>query len=162
MSWQNSKFVAQNPTISFRNVTISASGNYTCALRNQASQNFSLSTMLKVEKIIAPYIVKTGLPAPTGLELDCNIDGSPPPKYQWFKDGTAYGTGRLLKFSEEDNSGTYQCLATNRAGSATNSFEVKTAGRSYGIFLLLGALALGVLGIFVWKISAKLGWKKNR
>ncbi|KAL7634560.1 UNVERIFIED_CONTAM: hypothetical protein RMT77_014937 [Armadillidium vulgare] len=55
--------------------------------------------------------------------IECEAQGSPPPKYTWYKDGQPYNVDGTLviKSPKESDSGQYQCFATNELGVATSN-----------------------------------------
>ena len=66
---------------------------------------------------------------------ECNgTDGNPPANVTWYKDGRAITTGKkharlVLKNLQEEDSGTYKCVATSGANAKNvKSIEVDVKG----------------------------------
>lgn len=84
------------------------------------------------------------LPHGKPLFLKCKVDGYPPPKVAWYKDGAPIGPGSpILTFvrdgevsleipqADEKDSGVYSCLATNPVGQDSTSCNVSVSGVYY-------------------------------
>jgi hypothetical protein len=67
------------------------------------------------------------------VTLSADATGSPPPNYQWRKDGQPISgaTGRVLTLSAATpaDAGTYEVLATNDSGTATSAKALVTIGK---------------------------------
>lgn len=74
-------------------------------------------------------------PSSQTARFECATDGSPPPEVQWFKDAAPiFMTGRLSVKTDDQtlvisqtvssDSGIYQCLVENEAGSATAAAQL--------------------------------------
>ena len=100
--------------------------------QTERSHNFSVTTyinfLITVEErpveipIIdtPPNSIDAVLIAP--INLTCTAEGSPPPRYQWSKDGVQLlGETRPFLYIEEakpEDRGNYTCVATNRGGQS--------------------------------------------
>lgn len=110
------------------------SDSYACSL--DAITNVTNVSQLHVLKVIEkPFIIQLpqslANPSSQTARFECSSDGFPPPIVQWFKDATPVSlmTGRLsakgddqtlvISQSVSSDSGIYQCLVENEAGSAT-------------------------------------------
>lgn len=81
------------------------------------------------------------LPDGEPLVLKCKVEGYPPPKVTWYKDGvqlknephceiTSRNGDNQLKVpdAQEDDGGVYSCLITNPTGQDSTSCNVAVAG----------------------------------
>ena len=109
--------------------TLADSGTYTCVLTNLGGSTTSIPISLTVKKITAP--VFTLQPADLSVteggyaSLACTATSLVPFTYQWYKAGSPVPGATLATLSWAsvtlDANGTYTCVATNAAGSATSS-----------------------------------------
>ncbi|KAI1293738.1 Titin [Halotydeus destructor] len=127
--------------------TRSDAGTYTCVARNrfgEASVNMLLSVTPKDPRMAPKFIERfqsVNVSESHGFQLVVRVAGVPTPKLSWQKDGqqifadsahfkmSTIGDQSVLSIdsSVADDSGWYQCTATNDAGSCT------TRGRIYVI-----------------------------
>ncbi|TRZ02412.1 hypothetical protein DNTS_034467 [Danionella cerebrum] len=116
------------------------SGRYTCVAVNEAGED---SIQYDVRVLLPPTIRGANGDLPDDVTvlvnksavLECHVDGSPPPKISWTKDGrplTPDSTHKLLSNGRTlqifnthlTDTGRYVCVAQNLAGSAEKSFNL--------------------------------------
>ncbi len=78
--------------------------------------------------------------------LECPVDGIPPPKVKWMKNGSPLHplpahfslleNGRHLEIASAQVSDTsrYTCIATNEAGELQRTFDLEVLGESNSVF----------------------------
>lgn len=128
---------ATNATLTLNSVTISQSGgSYSCVISNLAGTATSSAAVLMVNPaIIAPAI--TTQPANQSVTAGANAaftvvaSGTAPLSYQWRLNGVnlAGATSATLTLNGVtigQSGGSYSCVVTNAAGSATSSAAVLT------------------------------------
>uniref|UniRef100_A0A3Q1FSL5 Junctional adhesion molecule A n=1 Tax=Acanthochromis polyacanthus TaxID=80966 RepID=A0A3Q1FSL5_9TELE len=162
----------------FSKVTRKDNGEYSCEVSNGSNQLGEGKVMLIVQVPPSPPVCRIPTAVTTGKTavLSCyDADGSPPPTYQWFKDGTLLPTdptslaafknytykmntvtGKLeFPRATKMDSGQYFCEAVNSAGPAQRCKAVRmevrdlnTGGIVAGVIVALLLVALLVFGIW--------------
>ncbi|XP_032884067.1 hemicentin-1 isoform X2 [Amblyraja radiata] len=120
------------------NVVVANAGGYTCVASSIAGESQIKYTL----DVLVPPNIEGGDEAMDAtviahytLELECNAAGTPPPNIMWMKDGqpikhiagvqiTANGQKLIIFQAQISNTGRYQCVATNEAGSRQREFNV--------------------------------------
>ncbi|XP_067662288.1 hemicentin-1-like isoform X1 [Haliotis asinina] len=111
-------------------------GAYSCQAINtagEASLRFEVSVMVPPEIAYGATQIAAEVNTPTVLQ--CETSGQPQPNITWTKDGSSFPSTGLrhrmlrsgsLEFSRImiEDAGTYECTATNSAGSATRTISV--------------------------------------
>uniref|UniRef100_A0A3Q3FCZ8 Junctional adhesion molecule A n=1 Tax=Kryptolebias marmoratus TaxID=37003 RepID=A0A3Q3FCZ8_KRYMA len=165
-------------TLRFSEVTRRDNGNYICEVSSSRSPPKEVTVGLTV--LVPPSPPKCNIPqtVTTGkvAVLSCSDgDGSPPPTYKWYKDGTLLpndpskiagfqnATYKLdpnsgkLEFSPATkmDSGQYLCEAVNEAGAAQRCKAMKmevrdlnTGGIVAGVLIFLVLLGLLIFGVW--------------
>ncbi|XP_052251838.1 fibroblast growth factor receptor-like 1 isoform X2 [Dreissena polymorpha] len=113
-------------------------------------------------------------PLGSTLRLRCNAGGDPPPDVQWIKDST-----QVLSFSEEESaskkhwtlklrnlkesdSGSYQCVVSNKHGFINFTYSVEVIGKIDTQATLIGpdplneTVPIGGLATFQCKVKSKV------
>ncbi|XP_035392059.1 hemicentin-1 [Electrophorus electricus] len=117
-------------------VTVSDGGTYVCTAGNRVGAARVLSFVRITEP---PVLVEQAHVSQTVSQgslavLDCAVHGNPAPVLRWHKDGQALGSDRLhllrngslaLYGVTSGDSGEYQCVAENEAGSAERTISLK-------------------------------------
>ncbi|XP_035808705.2 F11 receptor, tandem duplicate 1 [Amphiprion ocellaris] len=162
----------------FSKVTRKDNGEYSCEVSNANNQFGESTVRLTVLVPPSPPLCRIPTTITTGKTavLSCyDADGSPPPTYQWYKDGTLLPTdptslaafrnftykmnaasGKLeFPRASKMDSGQYFCEAVNNAGPAQRCKAVKmevrdlnTGGIVAGVIVALLLVALLVFGIW--------------
>uniref|UniRef100_A0A3B4Z7V4 Junctional adhesion molecule A n=1 Tax=Stegastes partitus TaxID=144197 RepID=A0A3B4Z7V4_9TELE len=162
----------------FSKVTRQDNGEYSCEVSNANNQLGEGTVRLIVQVPPSPPVCRIPTTITTGKTamLTCHdSDGSPPPTYQWYKDGTLLPTdpsslAAFRNFTYKMNqangnlefprttkldSGQYFCEAVNNAGPAQRCKAVKmeirdlnTGGIVAGVIVGLLLLLLLVLGLW--------------
>eukprot|EP00079_Xenopus_tropicalis_P024320 XP_012816895.1 PREDICTED: hemicentin-1 [Xenopus tropicalis] len=124
--------------LEIRNTVEYDRGLYTCVAVNVAGET---EMKYKVSVLVPPSIEGGNDPADHtviasgAVELECLASGTPLPSVMWLKNGTPVDTsGRLIiqsnghklliSSTESSDSGNYQCVVKNEAGSSTKQFNV--------------------------------------
>ncbi|XP_061595870.1 F11 receptor, tandem duplicate 1 [Cololabis saira] len=167
----------------FSKVTRADNGEYACEVSSSKSQFSEGTVMLTV--LVPPSVPLCKIPQSAttgkGAYLSCSDgEGSPPPTYRWYKDGTLLPTDPTriaafrnatynlnpksgnLEFSSvaQTDSGEYHCEAVNDAGPPQRCKAVRmevrdmnTGGIVAGVIVAL--LLLGLLIFGVWYANKK-------
>lgn len=138
--WLNDmKIVIGNSSLLvIKNVTVNATGTYTCSLSNEVGQT-KQQYYVSVQKLpkFKDNPVSRVYPSGKTIRLDCMASGVPEPTIVWYKNGkpftqnSIYGrahqlhTGLIISYSIASDAGFYQCVAKNSAGSVWASALVK-------------------------------------
>ncbi|KAM6970603.1 F11 receptor, tandem duplicate 1 [Aplochiton taeniatus] len=163
--------------VRFSKVTRQDSGIYSCEV--SGNNNFK-EVLVTLTVLVPPSVPICRVPtsATTGrdVKLSCHdMDGSPPPTYKWYKDGTLLpenprqfpafknytykmnqGTGDLVfPASSKMDTGSYYCESVNDAGPAQRCaavrmevVDVNTGGIVAGVIVALLAVALLAFGLW--------------
>ncbi|KAM9324527.1 hemicentin-1 [Gastrophryne carolinensis] len=120
-------------------------GQYTCVVTNVAGE---AEMMYNVDILVPPeiedggdlndYTVIAGSPA----ELECYVTGTPLPNIMWVKNEIPLepnhnlyieenGQKLIVPNSDSSDSGVYECIVTNKAGTSKKSFNVDIHVRPY-------------------------------
>lgn len=164
--------------LKFTTVTRKDNGEYSCEVSNSNNQFAENTVRLTVLVPPSPPLCRIPPTVTTGKSavLTCHDgDGSPPPTYKWYKDGTPLPTdpssvaafknytykmnpaNGKLEFPRvtKMDSGQYFCEAANRAGAAQRCKAVRmevrdlnTGGIVAGVIVALLLVALLVAGIW--------------
>lgn len=121
---------ANSATLSLTSVSTNQAGSYTCLVTNVAGSSLSSAAVLAVSALpVAPSV--TTQPVSQTVAVGANVtftvavSGTAPFSYQWqFNGGNISGaTSATLNLTAvgTNQAGTYLCLVTNTAGSATSS-----------------------------------------
>jgi hypothetical protein len=122
-------------TLLFASITESDAGSYDCVATNTAGSATSNAATVTVNPAtVAPAFTahpsSQAVTAGASISLSVTVTGSPAPTLQWRKGGAplAGQTGATLLFASitEFDAGSYDCVATNTAGSATSNAAVIT------------------------------------
>ncbi|XP_046728282.1 hemicentin-1 isoform X2 [Silurus meridionalis] len=119
------------------NVQLEDTGLYSCIAKNQAgnsSKTFNL-TVLEPPKISSSLRREELMVVVNGvLEMECLVDGVPPPTVSWMKDGgtledsrgVLHRDGQILTISniKAEDAGVYTCVVSNPAGEDRRRFWV--------------------------------------
>ena len=113
-------------------VTVDDSGKYVCSIVGNQTDKLSITNTVRV--IERPFILNQPEslenPSSQTVRIDCSAGGTPPLVVNWFKDAqqiSASGrlstkdNGQVLVISQTvaSDSGLYQCVVENEAGSVT-------------------------------------------
>ncbi|XP_050426964.1 netrin receptor DCC-like [Adelges cooleyi] len=107
-------------------------GNYVCRAENGEGSADVLATL---EIQVKPQFIKkpkdTMVVEKEDIVLDCEVEGKPTPQITWLKNGDQIKPGEYLQFVNgtnlkilrlmTDDSGMFQCLASNPAGNIQSS-----------------------------------------
>ncbi|XP_043820600.1 junctional adhesion molecule A [Dromiciops gliroides] len=177
-SYQDRVVFSQNG-ISFHSVTRKDTGTYTCMVTQNGGNNYG-ETSVQLTVLVPPSKPTVNIPSSATIGnriiLTCSEeDGSPPPQYQWFKDGllmpsdpkksrtfsnSSYTmnskTGELVfePLSAFDT-GDYSCQASNGVGTAMLSEVVRMEAVELNVGGIVAAvivtlILLGLLIFGVW------------
>ncbi|XP_049824864.1 neogenin isoform X2 [Aethina tumida] len=134
----DSRFSLVGSTYSLRITRIKEedAGTYQCRAENR-EDSIDRSAMIQVQ-VPPKFLIKPQDKiehVSNNVELQCNVTGKPEPKIQWFKNGEAiihndyYSNvnGNNLKISGllVDDSGLFQCFASNAAGNIQAAASLK-------------------------------------
>ncbi len=123
---------ATSATYSIASAQASNAGSYTCVVTNAAGSVTSNAATLTVQ--IPPAITAQ----PASLTVNQNgsasfsitATGNPAPTYQWRRNGTvisgATSSTYTIASAQSANAGSYTCVVTNAAGSATSDAATLT------------------------------------
>ncbi|KAL4216421.1 hypothetical protein ACF0H5_024146 [Mactra antiquata] len=114
---------------------LSDDGNYECV----AGQEKALMRLNIIQKPIITFITESKqIVKSQWMYFECKVEGHPKPSITWLKDGRDIdytknvelkdlkdGSQLALTISQEYNSGYYQCIASNEAGSEMTMLRVK-------------------------------------
>jgi len=107
--------------------TLSAAGNYDVVIRNSYGAVTSVVAVLTVNLAPPKFIyepVHLTVSAGSYASFNASAEGSPPPTYQWYRNGVAIRGAIYSNYSFEANSadqvGDYTVVATNSQGSVTS------------------------------------------
>ncbi|KAL1022832.1 hypothetical protein UPYG_G00032950 [Umbra pygmaea] len=119
---------------------LSDSGKYTCVATNKAGEDdriFNLSVYVppKIEGNSDTSVVLSPV-LDSSINIECVAMGSPPPQLNWLKNGLPLpvsshirllSAGQLLRISrvQVSDSGTFTCVASNRAGVDKRHFNLQ-------------------------------------
>lgn len=123
-------------------------GRYKCVASNVVGKAVCSAGLTVKEKLIAPKFADQPSETPMVIDeggdvtLQVEVDGKPNPSVKWYKDdkpisrtSSKYKTDvqgdkqtLTIVAATPDDSGTYQCKATNPAGTATRDFNVNIEG----------------------------------
>lgn len=84
----------------------------------------------------------------SALVMNCNVTGVPPPTVTWFKNSKILGNSSKVRIdkksnfleisrADEDDEGSYTCIASNVIGSETASSKVNIIGKPFSILYSL-------------------------
>ncbi|BFZ25603.1 hypothetical protein BsWGS_28642 [Bradybaena similaris] len=120
--------------LKIRSTQYEDSGTYTCS----AATNGKTERQVFLEILTPPVVqmlkspeapVQVGSP----VELACSVAGFPSPELQWFHNGHLLTNGNegklLLAAVSAADSGIYQCMATNRLGTAYGVTRLEVVGQ---------------------------------
>lgn len=125
-------------------------GTYKCIAANEEGQTSSKAALVVKEKMIAPEFTDGEESAPISVTdgdevcLSVGIKGKPVPSVEWYKDDKKLRKTSRLKMDEKgdkfslvilnvapEDSGTYKCEASSKAGTVTRTFDVNVSGMSW-------------------------------
>lgn len=128
-------------------------GTYKCVAANEEGQASSKAALAVKEKIIAPEFTEQEESAPINVTdgdevcLSVGIKGKPVPSVEWYKDNKKLRKSSRLKIDDKgdkfslvildvtaDDSGTYKCEASSKAGTVERTFDVIVAGMVFRDF----------------------------
>jgi subtilisin-like proprotein convertase family protein len=118
---------AASPTYTIGSVSTGDAGSYDCVLTNSCGTVSTSSATLTVNT--APTFTTPPAPqatcAGTMVTLSAVADGTPVPSYQWRKGGQPISGANASSYTilspTANDTGSYDCVATNSCGSATSS-----------------------------------------
>ncbi|XP_077312674.1 B-cell receptor CD22-like [Lithobates pipiens] len=150
------KLRSQDQKITVRNVTKDMEP-YSCTVINDVGRGESPPTEIHVLYAATGVEVVVLRPMEGAPKLKCTFISSRPnvTHYTWRKDGNILldKTEQILVLDDEDNSGSYSCIAHNKAGNSTSAeqdFPDSTADEdSSNLTLILGVLAGIILLLFL-------------
>ena len=127
-------------------------GTYKCVAQNEEGQASSKAALAVKEKMFAPKFADDEESAPINVTdgdelcLSVGIKGKPLPNVEWYKDDKKLRKTSRIKMDEKgdkfslvilnvtpEDSGTYKCEATSKAGTATRTFDVNVTGMSLAL-----------------------------
>ena len=128
-------------------------GTYKCVAANTEGQASSKAALAVKEKMIAPEFTDEEASAPINVAdgdelcLSVGIKGKPVPNVEWYKDDKKLRKTSRMKIDEDgdqfslvildvtpDDSGTYKCEASSKAGTVTRIFDVNVSGMVFDDF----------------------------
>lgn len=128
-------------------------GTYKCVAANEEGQASSKAALAVKEKMIAPEFTDQEESAPINVTdgdevcLSVGIKGKPVPSVEWYKDDKKVRKTSRLKIDEKgdkfslaildvtaEDSGTYKCEASSKAGTIVRTFDVNVAGMVFRDF----------------------------
>jgi PKD repeat protein len=131
-------------SLTLYDLTDNDAGSYVCVATNSAGSATSNAATVTVSASTtttsntAPIFTQhpasvTAAPLST-VTLTAAASGSPEPTYRWYRDGVTYsswtGSSLTLYGLTDNDAGSYVCVATNSAGSATSNAATVTVGTS--------------------------------
>ena len=129
-------------------------GRYKCVASNEVGTSVCSAALTVKEKLIAPQFLDQASQVPMQIDdggdvtLQVEVKGKPEPSIKWHKDEkpinrtsskykTEAGGGKhtlTIIAATPDDSGVYQCTATNPAGTTTRTFNVNIDGESLPLY----------------------------
>lgn len=123
-------------------------GTYKCVASNEEGQATTKAALAVKEKMIVPEFIDDQQEASINVAsgddvgLSVCVTGKPLPSVEWYKDDQKMRKTSKLKINQKDDkvsliilnatpddSGTYKCVASSKAGTANCSFDVNVAGK---------------------------------
>lgn len=123
---------ATSSVLAVQPVRTSDAGSYTVRISNSAGAITSAPAMLTVHT--APVVTAAPQPqtviAGSPVSFSAAATGNPPPTFQWRKDGAAIAGATSATFTlaraQVSDAGSYEIVASNRAGSSTSAAATLT------------------------------------
>ncbi|KAB0802454.1 hypothetical protein PPYR_04640 [Photinus pyralis] len=124
--YNKDSLISNSSVLHLTNVTTDLSGNYSCIANNvfgEVSMNFTLNIFEIPHFNVTP--MSMSYPSARMVRLECKVNGVPPPKVTWLKNGAPLeligrikqlNTTLVLSHSFMTDAGIYQCVASNIAG----------------------------------------------
>ncbi|XP_051950032.1 hemicentin-1 [Xyrauchen texanus] len=130
--------VLTNSSLEISWVRIQDAGPYQCRATNAHGESQSVVWLVVLE---APFVVVSpqtqSFSRGAGVHISCSVSGSPPPKLFWSHDNIFLSNHDRISISESgtltirgavpEDAGNYTCLATNEAGTASQSVTLSYA-----------------------------------
>ncbi|XP_056379622.1 hemicentin-1 isoform X2 [Hyla sarda] len=134
----NIRLLYNGKKLEIKNTGEQNQGQYTCVATNIAGET---EIKYDVLVLVPPTIEDTDDPgdyvviASNPIELECYVTGTPTPTVRWLKNGIpldvdgeahlqANGQKLVILESESSDSGSYECIGKNEAGTSTKLFNV--------------------------------------
>ncbi|GCC29770.1 hypothetical protein chiPu_0008212 [Chiloscyllium punctatum] len=133
----NTRVLQGGRKLEILNAAVPNAGGYVCVASSISGESKIEYT---VDVLVPPNIegndaTDTTVVIQTPLELKCDATGTPPPNIMWLKDGQpiktmagvqilANGQKLIISQTQVSDTGRYQCVATNEAGSQQREFNV--------------------------------------
>ncbi|KAG8436526.1 hypothetical protein GDO86_007581 [Hymenochirus boettgeri] len=134
----NVRILYNGKKLEIRTIMESDHGLFTCVAVNIAGET---EIKYKVSVLVPPFIEDGSDPedhtviASSPVELECFFNGTPLPTIVWLKNGIPVeisgrlrlqtnGQKLLIPSAESSDSGSYQCVVKNEAGSSTKQFNI--------------------------------------
>ncbi|XP_072429742.1 hemicentin-1 isoform X3 [Chiloscyllium punctatum] len=133
----NTRVLQGGRKLEILNAAVPNAGGYVCVASSISGESKIEYT---VDVLVPPNIegndaTDTTVVIQTPLELKCDATGTPPPNIMWLKDGQpiktmagvqilANGQKLIISQTQVSDTGRYQCVATNEAGSQQREFSV--------------------------------------
>jgi len=169
--------INQSSKLTLANAQTGAAGTYAVTVTNSAGSVASEAVVKITSFTAVPAILAqpANVTARAGFDatLTVEADGTSPLRFQWFKNGAAFGPAsesRSLTLStvQPGDAGTYSVTATNSAGSATSNSATLTilAAAATPIVTTQPRSAIAAAGTIVSFTAAATGatsqqWRKN-
>jgi len=118
-----------NSTLSLSSVDADDGGTYYCIATNAGGSAQSSDIDLRIIPYITAQSSSTSFSLGALSSISVTADGFPSVTYQWYKNGSPISGATSSTYSfyaASSDAGTYKCIATNAAGSATSSDIVLT------------------------------------
>lgn len=139
---------AGSSTLIIEETVLEDAGTYKCIAANEEGQASCKAALVVKEQMITPEFTDDEQSSPVTVMdgdevcLSVGIKGKPVPTVEWYKDDKKLRKTSRIKMSAKDgkfslvildvtpeDTGTYKCEASSKAGTVTRTFEVNVAGR---------------------------------
>lgn len=139
-------------------------GTYKCVASNEEGRATSKAALAVKEKMIMPEFTDEEQSAPINVTdgdevaLSVGLKGKPVPTVEWYKDDKKLRKTSRLKMDEKgdkfslvildvtpEDSGTFKCEASSKAGTVTRTFDVNVAGMDAHNFHFFPSLLHNIL-----------------
>lgn len=164
---------SENGTLTISKPMPEDAGEYECVVNLENGEGFNKTVNLYSIPYVIHFPQSRNLVQGDPLELNCNVEGNPPPVLTWMKDGVvmsegdyegrlsfktneggvANGTLRLEELDFEDRA-EYTCKATNDYGDSNSTVLVRVKDKLAALWPFIGIcieVAILVIIIFIYE-----------